>query len=99
MLTIQRKFQKERELDELETFVRAKKNKILIWTAVDHFKQGILGWVVGDHSSETFKPLWEIVSFWKCYFYVTDGWSVYPQFIPNGELTKGQKNRLLVKLI
>jgi len=33
---------------------------------------------VGDHSSETFKPLWEIVIFWKCYFYVTNGWSVYP---------------------
>jgi insertion element IS1 protein InsB len=21
----------------------------------------------------------------QCYFYVTDGWSVYPQFIPNGD--------------
>jgi insertion element IS1 protein InsB len=31
------------ELDELETFVRKKKNKIWIWTAVDHFRAGILG--------------------------------------------------------
>ena len=73
------------ELDELETFVGAKKNKIWIWTVVDHFKQGILGWVIGDHSSETFRPLWDLVSLWQCYFYVTDGWSVYPQFIPNGD--------------
>jgi len=43
------------ELDELETF--AQKNKIWLWTAVDHFKQGILGWVLGDHSAATFKPL------------------------------------------
>ena len=22
---------------------------------------------------------------WKCYFYVTDGWKVYPHFIPDGD--------------
>jgi IS1 family transposase len=63
----------------------AKKNKIWIWTAVDHFKRGILDWVVGDRSAETFEPLWAKVRKWKCYFYVTDGWKVYPQFIPDGE--------------
>ncbi len=62
-----------------------KKNKIWLWTAVDHFKQGILGWVLGDHSGETFAPLWELVSLWQCYFYVTDGWKVYPNFIPDGD--------------
>jgi insertion element IS1 protein InsB len=42
--------------------------------------------VVGDHSAQTFKPLWdEVVSKWKCYFYVTDGWPVYPMFIPDGD--------------
>ncbi|MDV2997859.1 MAG: hypothetical protein N4J56_007564 [Chroococcidiopsis sp. SAG 2025] len=35
------------------------------------------GWLVGDHSADTFRPLWAIVSQWKCFFYVTDGWSVY----------------------
>jgi hypothetical protein len=49
------------ELDELETFVGSKKNKIWLWTAVDHFKPGILGWVLGDHSAETFRPLWKLV--------------------------------------
>ena len=73
------------ELDELETFVRSKKNKIWLWTAVDHFKPGILGWVLGDHSAKTFEPLWNTVGKWKCYFYVADGWSVYPGFIPNGD--------------
>jgi insertion element IS1 protein InsB len=29
--------------------------------------------------------LWEIVAAWQCYFYVTDGWSVYPGFIPEGD--------------
>jgi IS1 family transposase len=52
-----------------------------VWTAVDHFKKGILDWVIGDHGSETFRPLWERVKSWECYFYVTDGWSVYPCFI------------------
>jgi IS1 family transposase len=36
---------------------RFKKSKIWIWTAIDHFKQGILGWTLGDHSAETFAPL------------------------------------------
>ena len=22
---------------------------------------------------------------WQCYFYVTDGWPVYPMFIPDGD--------------
>ena len=30
--------------------------------------------VLGDHSAETFRPLWALVSTWKSYFYVTDGW-------------------------
>jgi len=69
------------ELDELETFVGSKKNKIWLWTAVNHFSEGILAWVLGDHSAKTFKPLWDIVCCWQCYFYVTDGWKVYPSFI------------------
>lgn len=44
------------ELDELETFVGKKQNKLWIWTVVDHFQAGILGWVVGNHSAETFRP-------------------------------------------
>ena len=46
---------------------------------------GILAWVLGDRSSQTFQPLWEIVKLWQCYFYVTDGWTVYPSFIPDGD--------------
>lgn len=34
------------ELDELETFVGSKKNKIWLWTAVNHFREGILAWVL-----------------------------------------------------
>ena len=60
------------ELDELQTFVGSKNNKIWVWTAVDHFRPGILGWVVGDHTAKTFEPLWDVVSRWECYFYVTD---------------------------
>ena len=62
----------------------AQKNKIWLWTTIDHFKKGIWGWVLGDHSDETFTPLWHVVAAWNCYFYVTDGWSVYPGFIPEG---------------
>ena len=56
-----------------------------MWTAVDHFRQGILAWVLGDHSAATFQPLWDIVYLWKCYFYVTDGWKVYASFVEPGD--------------
>ena len=39
----------------------------------------------GDHSAETFRPLWAIVATWQCYFSIPDGWSVYPSFIPEGD--------------
>ena len=45
-----------------------KKNKIWLWTAVNHFSPGILAWVLGDRSAETFKPLWQIVHCWHSYF-------------------------------
>jgi len=73
------------ELDELETFVGQKRNKVWIWTVVDHFHPGILGWVVGDHSAESFRPLWQAVVFWQCFFWVSDGNPVYPGFIPDGD--------------
>ena len=32
-----------------------------------------------------FRPLWNIVGAWQSYFYVTDGWLVYPSFIPESD--------------
>ena len=61
------------------------KNKLWLWTAVDHFRPGILAWTLGDHSAKTFEAVWLVVGLWQCYFYVTDGYPVYPQFIPEGD--------------
>lgn len=58
-----------------------KKNKIWLWTAVDHWKRGILAWVLGDRSAQTFEPLWKLIRGWQSFWYVTDGWLVYPCFI------------------
>lgn len=58
-----------------------KKTLIWLWTAVNHFSPGILAWVLGDRSAETFKPLWRIVYCWHSYFYITDGYKVYQSFI------------------
>lgn len=69
------------DLDELQTFVGNKRNKIWLWTALNHKQAGFLAWAIGDRSATTFKPLWLIVKCWQCFFYVTDGWSVYSMFI------------------
>ena len=56
------------ELDELEMFVGRKQNKVWIWTLVAHFHPGILGWAIVNHSAGTFRPLWQAIAFWNCFF-------------------------------
>ena len=52
---------------------------------MDHFEAGILDWTIGDRSAATFKPLWERIKGWGCYFWVSDGNRVYPRYIPAGD--------------
>ena len=78
------------DLDELETFVGNKQNKLWIWTAVNHFQAAILAWVIGDRSAKTFQPLWLKLKCFRCFFYVTDGWSVY-QCLSRVETTSSVK--------
>lgn len=39
------------DLDELQTFVGSKRHKVWLWTAVNHWRPGIIAWTIGDHSS------------------------------------------------
>ncbi len=70
-----------RHVDELQTFIGKKKNKVWIWTMVNHWQPGILLWTVGVRSSETFKHLWSLIKCWHSFWYVSDGYPVYPGFI------------------
>lgn len=69
------------EIDELQTFVGNKKNKYWVWTVVNHNKKGIILWTIGDRSHQTFAFLWSIIKCWHSFWYVTDGWKVYPMYI------------------
>ena len=77
------------EIDELQTFVGHKTNKVWVWTVVNHWKKGILLWTVGGsealleavRSSQTFEILWQIIQCWNSFWYVTDGYKVYPSYI------------------
>lgn len=62
-----------------------KKNKRWLWTSVDKDNPGILEYVIGDRSSDTFEELWSQIKSWNCYFWITDGYKVYPNFIPDGD--------------
>lgn len=65
---------------------RAKKtNKIWVWTSLNKDFSQILEYVIGDRSAETFKRIWSKIKHWNCYFWITDGYKVYPQFIPDGD--------------
>ena len=48
---------------------------------VNHWNQGILLWTIGDRSHQTFEQLWQIIKCWHSFWYVTDGWKVYPMYI------------------
>ena len=69
------------EIDELQTFVGHKKNKVWLWTVVNHWKPGIILWTLGDRSGSSFQILWSTIKCWHSFWYVTDGWKVYPGFI------------------
>ena len=69
------------EIDELQTFVGNKRNKYWIWTVVNHKKKGIILWTIGDRAHQTFDLLWSIIKCWRSFWYVTDGWKVYPMYI------------------
>lgn len=69
------------EIDELQTFVSSKKNKFWIWTVVNHHQPGILLWSIGDRSHQTFEKIWQIIKCWHSFWYVTDGYPVYPGYI------------------
>jgi len=49
------------------------------WTAVNHKQAGILAWVIGDVVGNVQKCYCE--QSWHCFFYIADGWKVYPMFI------------------
>jgi insertion element IS1 protein InsB len=73
------------------------KNKIWICSAVNHFAAGILAWVMGERSAQTLKPLWDVVGDWECYFYVTDGYKVYSNFIRDGDQIVSKTNMTRVE--
>ena len=74
-----------------------KKNKLWIWTVVNHKQKGILLWNTGDRSHETFEPIWQVIKCWQSFWYVTRThprssrlaavwalalrWKVYPMYI------------------
>ena len=49
-----------------------RKNKKWLWTVANHWRcRIILAWVLGDRSTQTFKPLWKLIRGWQSFFYVT----------------------------
>jgi len=69
------------ELDELQTYIGRKTNKIWLWTAINHYAPGILAIKIGDRSGQTFEKLWQRIKTWKSRRYLTDGYCVYANYI------------------
>ena len=76
---------KSQEHAAANAFVGNKRHKIWLWTAVNHWQPGIIAWTIGDRSSLTFQLLWLVVKCWQSFWYVTDGYAVYPKFIDGSQ--------------
>ena len=85
------------ELDELQTYIRRKTDKIWIWTAINHIAPGILAMEIGDRSGNTFNKLWQRIKLWNSRKYITDGYCVYANYIDSQQhlvLPKTQLTRV-----
>ncbi|MEG4396063.1 hypothetical protein QUB30_27130 [Microcoleus sp. BROC3] len=56
------------QIDELQTVVGKKKTCIWRWRLVNKAIAGIIAIVICSRNAETFKPLWQIVKGWQCFF-------------------------------
>ena len=66
---------------------------VRIWTVVDQFRRicvGILGRGISDHSAETFKVPWSMITFWRFYLWGSNGNPVDPGFILDAEQIVGK---------
>jgi len=70
------------ELDELQTYIGRKTDKIWIWTAINHLAPGILAIEIGDRSGSTFNKLWQRIKIWDSRKYFSDGYCIYAIYIP-----------------
>ena len=60
-----------------------------IGAVVNHWTKGILLWTIGDleeireaaRSNQTFEQICQIIKCWHSFWYVTDGYPVYPNYI------------------
>ena len=73
------------ELDELQTYIGRKTDKIWIWTAINHLAPGILAMEIGDRSGSTFNKLWQRIKIWDSRKYFSDGYCIYAIYIPPGK--------------
>ena len=52
------------QLDELQTYIGRKTDKICIWTAINHLAPEIMAMEIGSRSGSTFNQLWQRIKIW-----------------------------------
>ncbi len=82
------------ELDELQTYIGRRNNKVWVWTAINHYDPGILAIEIGYRSGQTFEKLWKRIRIWDSRRYLTDGYCVYTNYIDSEKHTVLPKTKL-----
>jgi insertion element IS1 protein InsB len=82
----------EAELDELWSFVGAKKCQRWLWHAIDHKTGQILAYVLADHKDDAFKQLKALLQPFGIQHFYSDGWGAYLRQLEQTIHTVGKSN-------
>lgn len=72
------------EVDEMWSFVAQRRNKRWVWTVLCRRTRQIIAFVIGDHSEQTCRRLWNAIpkSYRTCRSF-SDFWKAYAKVFPN----------------
>lgn len=73
------------EIDELYLYIKSKKNKCWLWTAICRESKRILGFELGGRNKATLRKLFSKISPIVCEKYHTDGHAPYKDVLPENK--------------
>jgi insertion element IS1 protein InsB len=78
------------QLDEIWHSLKAKRQKLWIWKALDRDNGQLLDWECGRRDKKTLKKMVDRLTQWDVQLYCTDTWALYAAVIPQGKLVQSK---------
>jgi insertion element IS1 protein InsB len=82
----------EAEMDEMWSFVRSKKQRRWLWSAIDHRTGKMLADVLAPHEDVALVKLKALLQPFGLIHFYTDGWGAYLRLLDSQHHTVGKAN-------